>query len=224
MQRAISRAELIQKLLGGWRHDSNLMESSRGSVIIEFILICPVLLALIGYSLRLTQLLQGNQIAMAISREAATDGFRQCVDISLQNRSCPAPLESCMDTQSIQAATSNCLSRLKDKYAALWSSLQPSGAVTSSFRIDLEVYRYNIDSMMLAPDCSSAAANSVYRISTNDQIPILFSTDEGRTCLCQRNRVARARVAFRLAPTAAFLHIFQGYVNQEYDVIDDTIV
>lgn len=224
MNRAITRTVSEQVLVSYSRSSPLSVACSRGSVAIEFILICPILLALIGYSLRLTQLLQGHQIAMAISREAATEGFRQCIDISLQNRFCATPSQICLDTSSMQTATSNCLARLKDKYSALWSSLQPSGTVSLSFNIDLEVYRYDMSSATPTANCSSADANSVYRISTNSEIPSLFSTDDGRICLCQRNRVARARVAFKLAPAAAFLQLIQGYVDQDYDIIDDTLV
>ncbi len=199
--------------------------SARGSVVIEFILVCPILLVLIGYSLRLTQLLQAHQIAMAISREAATEGFRQCIDLSLQSNSCPSTSQICMDMSSMQTATSSCLQRLKTKYTAQWLSLQPVGTVDSSFSIDLEVYRYDMNSVMLAANCSAEPSkNRKSRISTNEAIPELFTTLNGLTSLCQRNRVARAHVRFELAPTAVFLQGNQGFVNQTYNIEDDTIV
>ncbi len=201
------------------------LNSSRGSVIIEFILVCPILLTFIGYSLSLTQLLQANQIALALSREAATEAFRQCVDLSLQNISCASNSTLCMDLSSMQTTTTNCLQRLKTKYTAQWSSLQPSGVVNSSFSIDLEVYRYDMNSVTLTSDCSSQPTSTrMSRITSNNQIPQLFTSPDDLTSLCQRNRVARARVAFKLSPTEAFLKLNNGAISQTYDIIDDSVV
>jgi Flp pilus assembly protein TadG len=197
--------------------------SARGSVFIEFILVCPILLALIGYSLRLTQLLHAHQIAMTISREAATEAFRQCIDISLQSAFCASSRQLCLDMTNMQTATVRCLDRLKTKYTAQWPAIQPAGTVNPSFSIDLEVYRYDMDSVSL--DCTSAPTSSrKSRLSTSSQIPELFTTQQELTSLCQRNRVARARVAFKLAPTAAFLRLNGEVLNQQYDIIDDTTV
>jgi hypothetical protein len=201
--------------------------SSRGSVIIEFILVCPILLAFIGYTLRLTQLLQAHQIAMAISREAATEAFRQCTDISVQTDNCPSTSSTqiCLDVDSTQSGIGRCLTRLKSKYASQWAILRPPGALDETFSIDLEVYRYDMDRIMMATDCnSSPASNRKYRISSNSQISELFMDAAGLTSLCQRNRVARARLIFKFAPTAAFLNLNSTLINQTYDIIDDTVV
>jgi hypothetical protein len=199
--------------------------SSSGSVIIEFILVLPVLLAMIGYSLRLTQLLQAHQIAMAISREAATEAFSQCTDVTIQDITCLNSGRMCMDTERMHSATSRCLARIQAKYSSQWPLLRPAGTIDDTFSIDLEVYRYDMDQMILAPDCSSSPSDDrKHRVTTNGEIPALFTDLAGLTSLCQRNRVARARLIFKFAPTAAFLNLNQSFINQTYDIIDDTIV
>jgi hypothetical protein len=192
-----------------------------GAVIIEFILVIPILLTILGYSLRLTQILQANQIAMVISREAATEAFRLCTDLTIQLPSCDASANVCVDTVKTKAATEYCLGKIKEKYEALWPIAKPSASSSDSApTIDVEVYRYDLGSFVTLNNCIGDESKvSRFTTITSSQ-PYQISA----AALCVRNRVSRAKISFKIKPTSAFLNLSGGVADSDLTVVDETML
>lgn len=190
-----------------------------GIVVIEFILVLPLLLFMLGYTVRLTQLLQANQIAMTFSREAATEAFRQCKDLSILAASCPNGAELCINLPATRAAADNCIRQIRDKYQGLWPVARPSGN-SDNAEIDVAIYRYDIQNFRIPADCS-AAIGPITAIATSEALnsaPIPIQS------LCRRNRIARARISFTVSPTGAFLSLIPGLVPSSFTVTDETVL
>jgi hypothetical protein len=195
-----------------------------GIVVIEFILVLPLLLFMVGYTFRLTQLLQANQIAMTFSREAATEAFRRCTDVSILTKStlakpCPNGAEICVDLQATGDIAQNCLTQIKNKYQVLWPVARPSGNSDNAI-VDLDIYRYDIQNLRIPANCTGAAGQ-VTTITTGTVLDALPISAES---LCRRNRIARARIRFTVSPTAAFLTLVPGVVRTSFEVIDETVL
>jgi Flp pilus assembly protein TadG len=195
--------------------------AERGSVMVEFVLVVPILLAILGYSLRLTQILQANQIAMVMSREAATEAFKLCTDLTIQKTSCASSTAVCVDTAITKTVTENCLKNVKSKYEALWPVTRPSANPSDkAATVDVEVYRYDITSLANQNTCSPDETK-ISRFTT-----ITTSSPAGITAssLCLRNRVSRAKISFIIKPTSAFLNLTGGFADSDITVVDETIL
>ena len=193
-----------------------------GSVMIEFVLVLPILLSILGYSLRLTQMLQAYQIAMVMSREAATEAFRLCTDLTVQNTTCSTTSVACVNSSITKTVTENCLAKVKTKYEGLWSIARPSSnPADKPATMDLEVYRYDITSFLTQNTCTAADENKVSRFSTMTTLsPAAINTPS----LCLRNRVSRAKISFIIKPTSVFLNLSGGFADSELTVVDDTVL
>jgi hypothetical protein len=195
---------------------------ARGSVLIEFVLVLPILLTILGYSLRLTQILQSNQIAMVMSREAATEAFRLCTDLTVQDTSCTTTSVACVNAAMTKTVTENCLDNVKKKYEDLWSVARPSAnPVDKPATMDVEVYRYDINNLVSQNTCTAADETKVSRFSTTtSQSPAAISM----ASLCLRNRVSRARISFIIKPTSVFLNLSGGFADSDLTVVDDSVL
>lgn len=187
--------------------------------MIEFVLICPLILIIIGYTLRLTQILQAHQIATILSREIATEAFGLCTDITIQDRLCASDA-ICIDMDTTRAITDECIRKLQDKYQNLWPVMRPASNPTESpATLAVEIYRYDIGNFSPPSDCTQEDRST--RFSTNPEVPaaqILPSS------LCRRNRIARARVSFLIEPITAFTNLYGGVIPREVEIIDETIL
>jgi hypothetical protein len=190
-----------------------------GIVVIEFILVLPLLLFMVGYTFRLTQLLQANQIAMTFSREAATEAFRRCTDLTILAETCPNDAEMCINLQATENVAQNCLTQIKDKYQALWPVARPSGNSDNAI-VNLAIYRYDIQNLRIPTNCTGATGQ-VTTITTGAVLNTLPISAES---LCRRNRIARARIEFTVFPTTAFLSLMPGVVQESFEVIDETVL
>ena len=195
---------------------------ARGSVMIEFVLVLPILLAILGYSLRLTQILQANQIAMVMSREAATEAFRLCTDLTVQEPSCSTTSVACVNAAMTKTVTENCLNNIKKRYEDLWSIARPSAnPVDNPATMDVEVYRYDMNNLVSQNTCTAADETKISRFTTiTSQSPAAIST----ASLCLRNRISRARISFIIKPTSVFLNLSGGFVDSDLTVVDDTVL
>jgi len=193
-----------------------------GSVMIEFVLVLPILLTILGYSLRLTQMLQAYQIAMVMSREAATEAFRLCTDLTVQDTTCSTTSVACVNSAMTKTVTENCLKNVKTKYEGLWSVARPSANPSDKpATMDLEVYRYDINSLLTQNTCTAADETKVSRFST---ITTQSSAAINTASLCLRNRVSRAKISFIIKPTSVFLNLSGGFADSDLTVVDDTIL
>lgn len=200
------------------------LRAQSGSVVIEFILAVPVLLFILGYSLRTTQLLQANQIAMTISREAATEAFRRCSDYTVLNETCGFNEEICINTDMTKLAANSCLSIVREKYLSKWSLARPTSSPSNTPpTIELEVYRHGIANFDLPTNCSTDSRPTLLISATQAELdnatpPI---TQES---ICKRNRVARSRISFTLKPAAVFLSLIPGFKDSDITITDETIL
>jgi Flp pilus assembly protein TadG len=192
-----------------------------GSVMVEFVLVVPLLLVILGYSLRLTQILQANQIAMVMSREAATEAFKLCTDLTVQMRSCSSSSSACVNPQMTKTVTENCLQNVKKKYEDLWPVTRPSANPSNrAATIDIEVYRYDITNLVNQNTCQPDETK-VSRFTT-----ITAQSPAGITAssLCLRNRVSRAKISFIIKPTSAFLNLTGGFADSDITIMDETVL
>jgi Flp pilus assembly protein TadG len=192
-----------------------------GAVAIEFILVTPLILVMLGFALRLTQLIEAYQIAMVFSREAATETARQCTDITILSRYCTSSSQSCVDQDATTAATEQCLPKVRAKYQSLWTTGRPTtNPSASTARIDVEVYRYDITNLSIPEDCSTPDA-TISRFSTNKTLNQAAVSNQS---MCLRNRIARARISFTVRVSTAFLGLLPGVLPSEVEIVDDTVL
>jgi hypothetical protein len=204
-------------------------ESNHGSVLIEFIVLAPIVLFIVGFGLRLTQVLQAYQIAMVLSREAATEGYRKCADVTVQAVDRPAGCSEdlCVDQNTSAQVIQACLSTIRDKYLNYWPSMRPSGTTAATdLDLDLEVYRHNFSSVAIELNCSNITNNTSTKITPDGVFPgeLPPSMDFTSLSLCRRNRVVRARVGFQLNPSEVFLRIIPGLAVNAVNVADETVL
>lgn len=208
---------------------ARLVSPIRGSVLIEFLLLAPIVLFIVGFGLRLTQVLQAYQIAMVLSREAATEGYRKCADITIQAVERPSGCteEVCVDETESARAIQSCLTTIRDKYVSYWPSMRPAGTTsTTALDIDLEVYRHNFSSLTIEINCSNLTTNTSTMISPDGVSAGALppAMDATSLSLCRRNRVARSQVAFTLNPSSAFLSIIPGLSVSAVNIRDETVL
>ena len=203
--------------------------SQRGTVLVELVFIAPIILIIAGYTIRLTQVLQAQQIAMVISRESATEAFRKCADISIQAVERPANCTDalCVDVTNTTNTIMACLLMIQSKYQAYWNSMRPSGTSEQTpISIELEVYRHNYGTFTIATECDGSTLNTSTRItptsSTNNTLPPRMNPNS--LSLCNRNRVSRASISFEVSPTAAFLSFVPGFSDTPINISDETVL
>ncbi len=197
----------------------NRGKASAGSVILECVLALPLILFILGYALRITQMLNANAIAMEFSREVATETFKECVDLTILDTACLVQNTLCTDITATTQAINNCISDIKARYINLWSLIYPpSSVIPSQAEIDVEVYRYDLSKAANDSNCGNQDLST--RFSTNTSIPVASITP---LSICRRDRISRARVQFTLKPNASFLNLLPGVVPSQFDIIDDTI-
>ena len=127
----------------------------RGKAIVEFVLVAPVVLFISMYTLRLVQMLQANEIAMVISREMATEMYRSCADIMIQQTtSCGngqgskqngqggqqnAP-EICINESATKTAVNDCLEGIRVSWQDRWGDIKPGSAGDATWTLELYIY------------------------------------------------------------------------------------
>lgn len=192
---------------------------SAGSVIVECVLALPIILFILGYAIRITQMLNANAIAMEFSREVATETFKECVDLTILDATCLTQNTLCTDLSATTQAINNCLSDVRTRYINLWSLVYPpSSTIPSLAAIEVEVYRYDLSKASADSNCGNQDLST--RFSTNSSIPAASITP---LSICRRDRISRARVQFTLKPNASFLNLLPGVVPSQFEILDDTI-
>jgi Flp pilus assembly protein TadG len=212
---------MINKLIPA-RYQYIADKDQYGSVVIEFILVAPLFLFLLGYALRLTQILQANQIAMTISREAATEVFRKCTDYTILSPTCSGESEICIDETATKSATQACISAIQTKYTNQWAIARPAASPSNqTATISLDVYRHGLTSFSLPTNCASNSdpVTLITATSSTTATPPISSKS-----ICQKNRIARGRISFTLRPVVAFLNLLPGFTNSDLTITDETIL
>jgi hypothetical protein len=201
---------------------ANISRFQSGSVVIEFILVAPLFMFILGYSLRLSQILQANQIAMTLSREATTEIFRRCSDYTILGDSCSGGSEICIDLTATKSATQACISDVQTKYVNQWSLARPAASPSNqTATVTLEVYRHGLTNFSLPTDCTtnSDPVTLITATSSSTATPPISSKS-----ICQRNRIARGHISFTLRPVVAFLNLLPGFTNSDLTITDETIL
>lgn len=189
----------------GYLAKYNSSRSARGAVLVELILVAPLMLFMTGYMLRLTQILEARQVAMTISREMATQAFKNCVDITIlgvPNGTNEVPVND-VDTKT---AIGTCLQSVGDNFTGSWQELKPTAAVDAELEWKVQVLRAALGTIG-ASDCSGALP-TLTTIERNSD-PGASTETEGTATPeeCHRNRLARAEVNFSIEPVFEFLSL-----------------
>jgi hypothetical protein len=190
----------------------------RGALLVEFILVVPLLLFVIGYTIRLTLVLQAQQIAMTLSREVATIIFRTCADLTIQE---PQTEDTRLrvDTVRSAAVTAACLTKVRNETLEQWRILRPIGAPESSdqIRLNLTVYRNNFESL------SADACGTTTKITHSGAQAT--SDSDVDDIMCDRNRVVRVQLQFELTPIFDFLSLIPGPgIPRTIPINEETII
>lgn len=186
------------------------LPAQRGALLVEFVLVAPFILFLLGYILRLTLVLQAQQIAMTLSRELATTIFRECADITILQAQAPDGALR-VDTVSSATATSRCLTTARADLLNRWAQISPIGAPNdiAQVALNLTIYRHGFVNLGAADNCPCAQGDcATTAISPNGSQ--VGNTDIDAAIMCQRNRVVRVQLGFQLTPLFAFLNLIPG--------------
>lgn len=193
-------------------------QGQRGALLIEFLLVAPLLLFIIGYTIRLSLVLQAQQIAMTLSREVATSIFRSCADLTIQEpQSADGALR--VDTARSAAVTAACLNNVRDETLERWEILRPIGAPVSKeqVQLNLTVYRNNFESLS-ADGCGDTTKITHSGIQKS-------SDDDVADIMCDRNRVVRVQLQFELTPFFDFLTLIPGpAIPRTIPINEETII
>lgn len=175
-----------------------------GALLVEFVLVAPFVLFLLGYILRLTLQLQAHQIAMNISREVATDIFRKCADFAFLNDNTEPPTVNEGDSRT---AITNCLTTARTKVRDQWDSIKPLATVTTrnNLRLDLAVYRHGLGNLAACQDCTQCGSRDTTTVSVGNTPPTLPNST-----VCPRNRIVRVFVSFEIKPIDAFINLISS--------------
>jgi hypothetical protein len=184
----------------------------RGAILLELILVAPLILFITGYILRFTQILEARQVAIAVTREIATQAYKNCVDITIFNL--PDDTNTLtVNVDETKNVIQTCLDTIANDFGTTWPQLAPSSIATpsatgtSTLNMTVEVFRFKLAS--LVPDDCSDTPTSVPHTYVSS--PPLNSLDpsvkppDPPPGLCNRNRIARARISFDIEPLFAFL-------------------
>ena len=200
------------KFLTKNRKYSNRHTHCRGAVLVELILVSPLILFMTGFMLRLTQILEAQQVAVALSREIATQVYQNCVDITVL-----APPQGGNLTVNVNNTTQQIQTCLNDIAAGLngaWPQVAPSASqivngVDASFRYKIQVIRYNMGTIDFGNvnNCQDDLVTPIEAPGTDIN---LDNTELNTDQICQRNRIARAVIQFNIQPLAVFLNLFDA--------------
>lgn len=224
--------------------------SSSGKAFVEFVLVAPVVLFISMYTLHLVQILQANQIAMVLSREMATEAYKTCADITLQQACAPSqqnPVGICVDVTQTPTAVRTCLLALQTRYQNLWAQVRPGSALTTPAPTFLfEVYVYDLPTLLSnnatngngnGGGCNGNQGNiNCTKISTGltnfptrtpdqcltNQADLGLPSDlANANSFCMRKRIVRASVTFQINAITTFL---SGVVPSSRVITDETIM
>jgi hypothetical protein len=201
---------------------SNRHTHCRGAVLVELILVSPLILFMTGFMLRLTQILEAQQVAVALSREISTQVYQNCVDITVL-----APPQGGNLTVNVNDTTQQiqlCLNNIADRLNDTWPQVAPSASqivdgVDASFRYKIQVIRYNMGTIdfgnVADEDCQATPVTNenpvgFTTINADENDGNLPDTNPNNNQICQRNRIARAVIQFNIQPLAVFLNLFNA--------------
>jgi hypothetical protein len=192
----------------------------RGSVLVELVLVTPIILIVAGFTVRLVQVIQAQQIASVLSREVATDAYKNCMDFTLQNRSVDSGVERLVvDTTNTAPIIRQCLERIRTRFMGQWDLIRPAGTQSStSLTVDLWVYRYDFANFSVN---DTTCAQATTRISWDGEVVV--SSDIDSESMCRRNRAVRVTTSFAITPSLAFLSLIPGTQISQDVTISDTI-
>jgi hypothetical protein len=191
----------------------------RGSVLVELALVTPIILIIAGFTVRLVQILQARQIASVLSREIATDAYRNCMDFTLQNRTVVSGVERLVvDTVNTAPILAQCLGQIRTRFMGRWDALRPAGTQANTpLTLNVWVYRYDFQNFSVSDATCSATTT---RISWDGEV--LESDDINAQSMCRRNRAVRVNVSFSITPSLVFLSLIPGGNFTETVQISDT--
>jgi hypothetical protein len=192
----------------------NSGQTVRGAVLVELILVAPLMLFMTGYILRLTQILEARLVAITISREMATQVFKNCVDITIIDVP-DGTNEVPVNTTDSESAIFQCVTEVGNNFQNSWASLAPTAAVSTAEGGDgravspllwkAQALRYGFNRIGTSP-CD--ATTPIVTIGVNSAGgEVLPDTSLTRGEQCNRNRIARAAVRFTIQPVFAFLSL-----------------
>lgn len=197
----------------GYLANYNSRRNVRGAVLVELILVAPLMLFMTGYMLRLTQILEARQVAITISREMATQVFKNCVDITIldvPNETNEVPV----NTTESESAILACLVRVGNNFQNSWASLAPTAAVSategdgraiSPLLWKTQALRYAFNTIGTSPCDATTPIMTIGATSAGGEA--LPDTSLTRDEQCNRNRIARGAVRFTIEPVFAFLSL-----------------
>lgn len=200
---------------------SNRHTHCRGAVLVELILVSPLILFMTGYMLRLTQILEAQQVAVALSREIATQVYQNCVDITVFDPPpwddldpAPPPGTLVVDQDLTTAQIQACLDGVANRLTNTWPQVAPSASqiingADDSFSYKIQVIRYNMGTIDF-DNVNNCQGNLVTTIDADGTVANLDNTELNTDQICQRNRIARAVIQFNIQPLAVFLNLFNA--------------
>jgi hypothetical protein len=188
-------------------------------VLVELALVTPIILIIAGFTVRLVQILQARQIASVLSREIATDAYRNCMDFTLQNRTVVSGVERLVvDTVNTAPILAQCLGQIRTRFMGRWDALRPAGTQANTpLTLNVWVYRYDFQNFSVSDATCSATTT---RISWDGEV--LESDDINAQSMCRRNRAVRVNVSFSITPSLVFLSLIPGGNFTETVQISDT--
>jgi hypothetical protein len=187
--------------------------SEHGGLLVEFVLVAPFILFIVGYILYLGTVTQAQQIAMTVSRELATRVYRECADFSIL---APATFNASGDDLPIQVdtnATANamipCINAARNSILDRWDDiLRPTGApVRNSITLNVEVYRYEFSNFTPPTTCSNATSSKATFLNHNGIGTGITASQILPATLCTRNRMVRANLEFTLTPPGDLIRL-----------------
>jgi len=203
------------------RKCSNRHTHCRGAVLVELIFVSPLILFMTGYMLRLTQILEAQQVAVALSREISTQVYQSCVDITVFDPPpwddldpAPPPGTLVVDQDLTTAQIQACLDGVANRLTNTWPQVAPSASqivngVDASFSYKIQVIRYNMGTIDFGnvDNCQDDLVTPIDAAGTDINLDdTVLNTDQ----ICQRNRIARAVIQFNIQPLAVFLNLFDA--------------
>lgn len=197
----------------------------RGAILLELILVAPLILFITGYILRFTQIIEARQVAIAVTREIVTQAYKNCVDITifaLPDATNPLTVDVTDTTDAIQT----CLNTIADDFGTAWPQLEPSSITTPdegtlTLNMTVEVFRYELDKLV-SNDCTAATDTLFTNVGATLGAGATGAAPDA-TDLCNRNRIARARISFDIEPLFAFLSLSTIYGAEDATPANNTI-
>lgn len=189
-------------------------QTVRGAVLVELVLVAPLMLFITGYMLRLTQILEARQVAITLSREMATQVFKNCVDITILDVP-DGTNQVRVNMDQTQLAIFDCLTEVGNNFQNSWASFAPTGAVSTVEGGDgqaiapllwkAQALRYGLNTIGTTPcDATTPIITTGANSAGGEVLP---DTSLTRDEQCNRNRIARGVVQFTIQPVFTFLSL-----------------